>query len=85
MMHPDNKPMAQDINVVLKVRVEEVEPGKAAISIPKEMRLTPEAFHFLQQMVAEQGFELVGMNIAEVHVDEAKDLPNVAVVEKQSE
>ena len=85
MLNPDDKPIAQDINVVMKIRHEEIAPGKSRISIPKEMRLTEEAFGFIHRMVAEQGFELIEMNIAEVHREEAKDLPNVAVVGKATD
>jgi hypothetical protein len=80
-----DKPVPQDINIVMRIGLDEVEPGKVAISVPKELRLTSEAFGFIHRMVQEQGFELVGMNIAEEHIEEAKELPNVAVVEKSTE
>ena len=83
MIDSDNKPVPQDINVVFNVKLEETAPGKVNANIPKELRLTPEVFKFLHQMVAEQGFELSKMNIASVHTEEIKELPNVNLVDQQ--
>lgn len=74
----------QQINLTLTVPVEVIEGKKVSIAIPKELRLTAEAFNFIHQMVAEQGFELANMNIADVHREEVKDLPNVSLVDKQT-
>lgn len=77
-----DKPIPQDINIIFKVSLVEVSPGKISVDIPKELRLTEEAFTFIHRMVSEQGFELVRMNINALHTEEVKDLPHVNLVEQ---
>lgn len=84
-MNTIDKPIPQDINIVFKVDLQEIEPGKVSAGIPKELRLTPEAFNFIAKMIDEQGLQLVKLNIASVHTQEVKDLPNVNLVDQQEE
>jgi len=74
-----NKPAPQDINLTSTIKVEEKEEGKAVITIPAELRLTPELIALVNQALQVQGLELVHMNISSKHVEELKDLPNVVL------
>jgi len=79
----EERPIPQDINIILNVKLVELSPGKVSVDVPKELRLTPEAFNFIHRMVAEQGFELVKLNIAEIHKQEVEGLANVNLVEQE--
>ena len=74
-----NKPAPQDINLTSIIKVEQREEGKAIITIPGELRLTPELLALINQALQVQGLELIHMNISSKHVEELKDLPNVVL------
>lgn len=74
-----NKPAPQDINLTSTIKVEQREEGKAVITVPSELRLTPELVALINQALQAQGLELVHMNISSKHVQELKDIPNVVL------
>lgn len=84
-MQMEDVPNVQNINLTSTVRVEADPNRKATITVPEELRLTPNLMNLLTQALAAQGLELAHMNISSRHVEELKDLPNVVLGEKSTE
>ena len=78
-MNIEDVRVPQDVVLTSTIKVEKRGEADAVVTIPKELRLTPELMELINQAVAAQGLSLVHMNITSKHVDELKDLPNVVL------
>jgi hypothetical protein len=75
----------QDIKLTSTIKVEAASDRKASVTVPSELRLTPELMTLIEQALQAQGLSLFHMNITSKHVAELKDLPNVVLGEKRDE
>lgn len=75
-------PNTQDIQLTSTIKVEELEGRAAKVTIPEELRVTEKLLGLINQSLAAQGLSLQHMDIAEVHKEDLKGLPNVVMEEK---
>jgi len=71
----------QNINLTSTVKVEAGDDRKASITIPPELRLTPQLLELLNQALQAQGLALSHLNISEEHKADVGKLPNVVLEE----
>lgn len=74
-----------DINLTSTVKVETDENQGAIVTVPAELRITPELLALINNGVQAQGLQLKHMNITAQHQEELKNLPNVNLEEKERE
>jgi hypothetical protein len=75
----------QPIGFTVEVPITKIEGKKASITVPGEIRLTPNLLSYINLALAERGLELTHMDITEEHRKELEHLPNVVVQDEKGE
>jgi len=76
---------AQDIKLTSTIKVVSTENRGASVIIPAEIRLTEQLIGLINNSLTAQNLKLEHMDIAEVHKEDLKGLPNVVLDEGAEE